>query len=453
MTLDYSHDPSRVSWVSGARPGSDFPVQNLPLGIFSDARGGPRPGVAIGNYVLDLAGAADLLDERWRDDLSQPFLNAWFARGPLVHRALRHRLFDLLTEERYRDTVAAHLIGRSKVQMHLPCSIGDYTDFYVGIHHATNVGKLFRPDDPLLPNYKYVPIGYHGRASSVRASGVPVVRPNGQRKLPDMETPQFGPTRRLDYELELGIWVGQGNPLGRSIPIASAGDHIAGYCLLNDWSARDLQAWEYLPLGPFLAKNFMTSVSPWVVTPDALAPFRQPAAHRPRRDPRPLPYLDDAQDRALGGLGIELEVTLSTERMRRQGLAPHRLSRGSAGAAMYWTASQIVTHHASNGCNLQPGDLIGTGTLSADNDGGLGSLLEISGGGTQPIQLETLEERTFLEDGDEVTLRAWCERDGKVRIGLGECVGRVVPSAARNPARTPATSVARSSFSFSLDRD
>jgi fumarylacetoacetase len=312
--------------------------------------------------------------------------------------------------------------------MHVPCLVGDYTDFYVGIHHATNVGKQFRPDNPLLPNYKYVPIGYHGRASSVRASGEPVLRPNGQRKAPEADAPEYGPSRRLDYELELGLWIGEGNELGSPIPIAEAGDHIAGYCLLNDWSARDLQAWEYQPLGPFLAKNFLTSLSPWVVSPRALEPFRKPMPPRPAGDPHPLPYLNDPGDRESGALGVQLEVTLTTEKLRAAGLAPHILSRGSADAAMYWSAAQIVAHHSSNGCNLQPGDLIGTGTLSTDSAGGLGSLLEISHGGKQPIQLPSGEARSFLEDGDEVTLKAWCEGEG-VRIGFGECVGRVVASA------------------------
>lgn len=426
--LDQTHDPKLASWVEGAEPGRDFPIQNLPMGIFSEAKGLRRPGVAIGDYILDLTASADLLDEEWREDLSQPILNAWLSRGPEAHCALRQRLSEILSDERYRDDVEINLIGQSEVRMHLPCLIGDYTDFYVGIHHATNVGRQFRPDNPLLPNYKYVPIGYHGRASSVRASGEPVVRPRGQRKPPEADAPEYGPSRRLDYELELGIWIGQGNDLGQPIPIGEAGEHIAGYCLLNDWSARDLQAWEYQPLGPFLAKNFLTSISPWIVSADALAPFRAPMPPRPEGDPDPLPYLSNDADRQSGGLCIQLEVTLSTEKMRQQGQAPHVLSRGRADSAMYWSAAQIVTHHASNGCNLQPGDLIGTGTLSTDSDQGLGSLLEISRGGKQPIELQSGEKRSFLEDGDEVTLRAWCEREGAVRIGLGECVGRVVPA-------------------------
>jgi len=411
------------SWVESAE-GSDFPIQNLPLGIFSDSAG-RRPGVAIGDFVLDLAAVADLLDEDWRTDLSQPVLNAWLARGQGAQSALRARLAQLLGDDRHRDAVEPALIAQSEVRMHVPCLVGDYTDFYVGIHHATNVGKQFRPDNPLLPNYKYVPIGYHGRASSVRASGEPVIRPSGQRKAPDADAPEYGPSRRLDYELELGLWIGQGNELGSPIPIADAGEHIAGYCLLNDWSARDLQAWEYQPLGPFLAKNFLTTVSPWVVSPQALAPFRKAMPERPAGDPQPLPYLNDEADRRQGGLGIQLEATLSTEAMRRAGLPPQVLSRGSADAAMYWSAAQIVAHHTANGCNLQPGDLIGTGTLSTDRDEGLGSLLEISRGGKQPIALPSGETRTFLEDGDEVALRAWCEGDGAVRIGFGECVGRV----------------------------
>jgi fumarylacetoacetase len=427
MNLDETHDPSRTSWVASAQ-GSDFPIQNLPLGIFSEAKGKRRPGVAIGDYLLDLAAIADLLDGDWRDELRQPVLNAWLARGPDAGRELRLRLSEILSDERYRDDVESQLIGQSEVRMHVPCIVGDYTDFYVGIHHATNVGKQFRPDNPLLPNYKYVPIGYHGRASSIRPSGEDVIRPSGQRKPPDANMPEYGPSRRLDYELELGIWIGRGNDLGHPIPIGEAPDHIAGYCLLNDWSARDIQGWEYQPLGPFLAKNFMTSVSPWIVSPQALAPFRKPMPARPAGDPKPLAYLDDPADQSSGALAIQLEVALTTEKMRSAGIAPHILSRGSADAAMYWSAAQIVAHHSSNGCNLQPGDLIGTGTLSTESADGLGSLLEISNGGKQPIELPTGEARSFLEDGDELTLRAWCESDGAARIGFGECAGRVVAS-------------------------
>jgi len=419
-------DVGLKSWCESAQ-GSDFPIQNLPLGIFSVGERRRRAGVAIGDFVLDLMSISELLDDDWRADLSQPVLNSWLSRGAEAQRALRMRLQELLSDEGYRDEVEPQLVGQTEVRLHVPCFVGDYTDFYVGIHHATNVGKQFRPDNPLLPNYKYVPIGYHGRASSVRASGEPVIRPNGQRKIPDADAPEYGPSQRLDYELELGIWIGEGNELGQPIPIGEAANHVAGYCILNDWSARDLQAWEYQPLGPFLAKNFLTSVSPWVVSPEALAPFRKAMPPRPSGDPQPLPYLSDPTDQQSGALGIQLEATLTTEKMRQAGLAPHILSRGSADAAMYWSPAQIVAHHTANGCNLQPGDLIGTGTLSTDSAGGLGSLLEISRGGKQPIQLSNGEVRSFLEDGDEVTLKAWCEGEG-VRIGFGECVGRVVAS-------------------------
>nr|WP_294850530.1 fumarylacetoacetase [uncultured Sphingomonas sp.] len=419
------------SWVASANGHPDFPIQNLPLGVFSTGVVGEhRIGVAIGDMVLDMKALSrtDLLDSHWRLALGLETLNAWFAHGPTDATALRTQLTELLSDERHRNQVEPMLVHRSSVTMHLPCHIGDYTDFYVGIHHATNVGKQFRPDNPLLPNYKYVPIGYHGRASSVRVSGEPVARPAGQRKAPDAEVPEYGPSRRLDYELELGIFIGRGNALGHPIPIDEAADHIAGYCLLNDWSARDLQAWEYQPLGPFLAKNFLTSISPWVVTPDALAPFRSAMPSRPGGDPAPLAYLTNAKDQANGALDIHMEVSLLTRKMRNMGLPPHILSKGDASAAMYWSAAQIVTHHASSGCNLQPGDLIGTGTLSTADETGLGSLLEISHGGKTPIALPSDETRSFLEDGDELTITARCVRDGAVSIGFGSCTGRVITS-------------------------
>jgi fumarylacetoacetase len=425
VTADATNDPSLSSWVDTAQ-GSDFPVQNLPLGIFSSDESVRRAGVAIGDFILDLSALEDLLQDGWLCDFEEPVLNSWLSRGHQEQAELRSTLSRYLSDAGYRDALESFLIPQSQAIMHLPCVIGDYTDFYVGIHHATNVGKQFRPDNPLLPNYKYVPIGYHGRASSVRPSGEPVIRPSGQRKAPDADAPEYGPSRRLDYELELGIWIGRGNDLGSPIPMGEAADHIAGYCLLNDWSARDIQAWEYQPLGPFLAKNFLTSISPWIVSPQALAPFRKPMPPRPSGDPQPLPYLDESADRDSGGLAIQLEVTLITEQMRQRGLAPHILSRGSADAAMYWSAAQIVAHHSSNGCNLQPGDLIGTGTLSTDSASGLGSLLEISQGGKKPVEIPGGETRSFLEDGDEIVLRAWCEAEGAVRIGLGECVGRVI---------------------------
>ena len=428
--LDETHDPERRSWVASANGHADFPIQNLPIGVYSVGGGDPRIGVAIGDAIVDVRGLAEkgLLDDRWLPGLTQPTLNAWFGHGAEDGRALRRLLSDLLSGEAQRAAIEPHLVMQSDATMHLPCAIGDYTDFYVGIHHATNVGKQFRPDQPLLPNYKYVPIGYHGRASSVRLSGEPVVRPKGQRKPPEAEAPEYGPSRRLDYELELGMFIGRGNALGETIAIGDASDHVAGYCLLNDWSARDLQAWEYQPLGPFLAKNFLTSISPWVVSPDALAPFRKPMPARPEGDPTPLAYLSDETDRSTGALGIQLEVTLSTAAMRAAGTAPHVLSKGDAASAMYWSAAQIVTHHASNGCNLVPGDLIGTGTLSTADADGLGSLLEISQGGKAPIALPGGEARSFLEDGDELTLSARCVAEGAVPIGFGSCCGTVVPA-------------------------
>jgi fumarylacetoacetase len=428
--IDETHDPKRTSWVDSANGDPDFPIQNLPLGVFSTPGKEPRIGVAIGKSILDLRGLAEagLVDDRWLGALMRPTLNEWFGRGAEDSRALRRLLSDLLSAPAQRRAVEPHLSPRAIATMHLPCAIGDYTDFYVGIHHATNVGRQFRPDQPLLPNYKYVPIGYHGRASSVRVSGEPVIRPKGQRKPPTADIPDYGASRRLDYELELGMFIGRGNALGDAIPIAEAADHIAGYCLLNDWSARDLQAWEYQPLGPFLAKNFLTTISAWVVSPEALIPFRTAMPPRPDSDPAPLPYLLSDDDAATGGLGIHLEASLRTKRMRSAGEAPFVLSRGEAAAAMYWSAAQIVAHHSSNGCNLMPGDLIGTGTLSVADAGGLGSLLEISQGGKAPLSLPNGEQRSFLEDGDELTLSARCERAGAVAIGLGSCRGTVVPA-------------------------
>jgi fumarylacetoacetase len=424
MRIDETHDPSLTSWVDSANGHSDFPVQNLPLCIFSADGLERRAGVALGDFLLDLSAIEEPLEEAWTDELAQPVLNAFLSLGRGARVALRKRLSQLLSDDTHRDLVEGALVGQSEATMHLPTLVGDYTDFYVGIHHATNVGRQFRPDNPLLPNYKYVPIGYHGRASSVRASGEPVVRPSGQRKAPDADTPVFGPSRRLDYELELGVWIGSGNMLGEPIPIDEAEDQVAGLCLLNDWSARDLQAWEYQPLGPFLAKNFLTSVSPFVVTPEALAPFMTSAFARPEGDPAPLPYLAGGSERP--GLGLTVEALLTTAAMREAGLAPHRLSRGLAADAMYWTVEQIIAHHSCNGCNLQPGDLIGTGTLSTASPDGLGSLLEISQGGKAPIALPGGETRTFLEDGDEIVLLARAEAPGAVSIGLGECRGMVV---------------------------
>ncbi|MGI4730637.1 MAG: fumarylacetoacetase [Janthinobacterium lividum] len=424
--IDDTHDPARTSWVPGADGHPDFPVQNLPLGVFSPAGAVPRIGTAIGGHILDLSGVASLLPPGVAGALSHPTLNALFALPPSERLGLRRRLSALLSDPAHRPLVEPMLHAAGDCTMHLPCAVRDYTDFYAGIHHAENVGRLFRPDAPLLPNYKHVPIGYHGRASSVRVGGVPVVRPNGQRR-GDADAPTFGPTERLDYELELGVWLAGGTALGRPIPIGRAHEHVAGLCLLNDWSARDVQAWEYQPLGPFLAKSFHTSVSPWVVTVEALAPFRVAQPARPAGDPRPLPYLWNDADQETGAFAIELAVLLSTPAMRAAGDAPQRLSVGPA-TSLYWTVAQLVAHHASNGCDLGAGDLLGTGTISSTRDEGRGSLLEITDGGRTALTLHTGEERTFLQDGDEVILSARSRADGFAPIGFGDCRATVRPS-------------------------
>jgi len=430
--LDETHQPARRSWVEGASGHADFPIQNLPLGVISTGDGAPRGGVRIGDQVVDLAKLCEsgMLDG---DALiaamaaSGSTLNPLLALGAAPRRALRRQLSELLSDGRHRALIEPMLLDVAQCRMHLPAAIGDYTDFYVGIHHATNIGLQFRPDNPLLPNYKHVPIGYHGRASSVRASGEQVRRPTGQTKAPDADEPTFGPSRRLDYELELGVWVGPGNALCEPIDIAEAGGQIAGLCLLNDWSARDIQAWEYQPLGPFLAKNFLTSVSPWIITAEALAPFRIAQAVRSASDPKPLPYLWNESDQASGAYALTLEVSLASARMRDEGLPPLRLSRATA-SNMYWTLAQMIAHHTASGCNLRPGDLLGTGTISAPTDDGLGSLMELSRGGRTPITLPTGETRSFLEDGDEVIFTARAEADGFAPIGFGECRGLVVPA-------------------------
>ena len=427
--LDETHDPKRCSFEVSANGHAEFPIQNLPLGVFSPPGGGPRGGIAIGEMIFDLALASEngLLGEA-AEVCAQPSLNAFLALGSDARSRLRRRVSGLLAEGSKGEAQArACLHPAAACTLHLPARIGDYTDFYVGIHHATEVGKLFRPDNPLLPNYKYVPIGYHGRASSILPSGAPIRRPNGQTKSPDSTVPVFAPSRRLDYELELGIWVGPGNAQGEPVPIADAADHIAGFCLLNDWSARDVQAWEYQPLGPFLAKNFATTISPWIITPEAMAPFRIAQPARPEGDPVPLPHLSDAGDQAAGAFDLELDVLIRTETMRRENLPAHRLARSNT-RHMYWTVAQMLTHHTSNGCNLQPGDLLGSGTISGPDQTSRGSLLESSEGGRTPIRLPSGEERRFLEDGDEIVLKAQARRDGFVAIGFGECRAIVLPA-------------------------
>jgi fumarylacetoacetase len=435
--IDGTHDPGLRSWVESANAHPEFPIQNLPLGVFSISDTPPRGGIAIGDFIVDVAGCleADLFHGAARDAAeaaSGPNLNPLLCMGRAAERALRQRLSEILNAngpDRARiEAIAARLLHpAADCTMHLPATIGDYTDFFAGIQHATNTGRLFRPDNPLLPNYKYVPVAYHGRASSVFVSGTVVRRPNGQRNPPTQPEPTFGTCRNLDYELELGVWIGPGNAPGEPIPISEAAEHVAGLCLLNDWAARDIQAWEYQPLGPFLAKNFCTTVSPWIVTAEALAPFRVGQASRPPEDPPALPYLLDSGDEAAGALDIVLEVSLLTPSMRESGAAPQRISQVNA-QSLYWTVAQMVAHHTSGGCNLQPGDLFGSGTISGTDPATYGSLLEITQGGRQPLRLSTGEERRFLEDGDEVIFQAHCRREEYVSIGFGECRGRIVPA-------------------------
>lgn len=409
----------RRSWVESANElEGDFPVENLPFGVI-ERDGERRTGLAIGDQILDLhaCARAGLLSGEINLDL-----RALAVSGKA--REVRHSAAEWLSDAGQRSRVQPCLVPQSSVRMLPPFEIGDYTDFYASIHHATNVGRLFRPENPLLPNYKWVPIGYHGRASSIVVSGTEVKRPSGQTKAPDAATPVFGPSRMLDYELEVGFFVGEGNALGEPVPMSRAEEHIFGLCLVNDWSARDIQSWEYQPLGPFLGKSFATTISPWVVTLDALEPFRVPAAPRPEGDPEPLPYLRDERDRQRGAFEIQLEVSLLTARMRAAGDKPARVSLGNL-RDLYWTPAQMLAHHTSNGCNLRPGDLLATGTVSGPTPESVGSLLERTKRGAEPLVLPNGEQRKFLEDGDEVILRGWCEREGYARIGFGECRGIV----------------------------
>jgi len=416
---DHTHNPALQSWVESANAAdAEFPIQNLPFGRFRNAADAPwRIGIAIGDQVLDLQRAGLI---------THADMNGLMALAPPQRRALRSAISQGLARSSDRQAAwQAALLPMAGVQLGLPCHIGDYTDFYVGIHHATAVGKLFRPDNPLLPNYKWVPIGYHGRASTIQASGHAFARPSAQLKGPQDDAPRLAPTQRLDYELELGLFIGRPNAQGTPITIDEAEDHVFGVALFNDWSARDVQAWEYQPLGPFLSKNFASTVSPWIVTMEALAPFRKPFV-RPAGDPQPLPYLDSALNRAQGAIDIDLEVWLQTAAMRETGLAPERIATSNFADAAYWTAAQLVAHHTVNGCSLNPGDLFGSGTLSGSLPEQAGSLLELSAGGKQAITLRNGEQRTFLQDGDTVTLRGRCTRDGWRSIGFGACAGSVL---------------------------
>jgi fumarylacetoacetase len=428
-----THDPRLRSWVASANEdGTDFPIQNLPFGVFRRRASGEgaRVGVAIGRCILDVPAAArhglfDGLGAEAAATCDAPALNALMALGPAHWSGLRADLSALLRTggrgERHADDI---LVRMEDAELLVPAEIGDYTDFYASVHHATNVGSMFRPDNPLLPNYKWVPIGYHGRSSSIVASGTPVQRPTGQLKGPNDERPTVGPSRSLDYEMEVGMFVGPGNVMGAPIALDDAELHLFGFCLVNDWSARDIQSWEYQPLGPFLAKNFATTVSPWVVTMEALAPFRAPAFARDAGDPAPLPYLASDANAATGGFAITLEVSLATTRMRAAGEAPARLTRGQF-TDMYWTPGQLLAHHTMNGCPMRPGDLLASGTVSGTTKDSRGCMLELTWRGAEPVTLPDGETRKFLEDGDEVVMRGWCEGEGFVRVGFGECRGVV----------------------------
>ncbi|HUQ75195.1 MAG TPA: fumarylacetoacetase [Burkholderiales bacterium] len=420
MKLDRTHDPDLKSWVESANaPSCDFPIQNLPFGVFrrKGRKEPPRGGVAIGDQIVDLAAFGIR---------TGPTLNGLARLGRAQLRKLRAEISRALAigNKQYKR-LQKNLVPVKRAELFLPVAVGDYSDFYTGIHHATNVGRILRPDNPLLPNYKWIPIGYHGRSSSIVVSGTPVRRPAGQVKAPDAAAPVVMPSTRLDYEAELGFIAGRGNALGRPVPISQALDHVFGVVLLNDWSARDLQAWEYQPLGPFLAKSFATTISPWVVTLDALEPYRCAAFTRTAQDPKPLPYLLDERDQQEGGYAIDIEMHLRTPKMT----AAARLSRASFRES-YWTLAQIVAHQTSNGCNLKPGDLLGSGTISGPSADSLGSLMELTQGGKNPLQLASGEARTFVEDGDEVIERGCCARDGYATIGFGEATARVVPAGA-----------------------
>jgi fumarylacetoacetase len=437
--IDDTHDPNLRSWIDSANsPATDFPLQNLPFGVFRPrgSHAAARIGVAIGDQIVDLArcrehGRLSGLPEPLQEACARTILNPLISLGHAASGALRRRLLDLLRAGAPAE--ADLLVPMSDADVQMPVAVGGYTDFYASLAHATNIGRLFRPDNPLLPNYKHVPIAYHGRTSSLVISGTPVRRPWGQIKGPNDALPSFRPSQRLDYEMEVAAIIGAGNELGTAIDIDDAEQHVFGLCLLNDWSARDIQAWEYQPLGPFLGKNFATSISPWIVTWEALAPFRSPAAARAATDPSPLPYLTAMANDHAGGFDLTVEVYLRSASMRAQQLPAVRLSRGSF-ADMYWTLAQMVTHHTSNGCNLNSGDVLASGTISGPREDSHGCLLEITGG-SRPLDLPGGEQRLFLADGDEITLHGFCERPGRRRIGFGSCAGVILPAAAPSKAQ------------------
>lgn len=433
--INETHDPALRSWVAAANDSaSEFPLQNLPFAAFRrrHSKDAFRIGVGIGDHILP-AGA--LVSSMHLPDAAapaaaachSPVLNALMQCGPQAWSALRLALSRALREDSpQQSSLAASLTHLSEAEFAVPAQIGDFTDMYTSLDHALNVGRLFRPDNPLMPNFRWIPCGYHARVSSIGISGQRFHRPRGQLMLPGAAAPVCEPTRRLDYELELAIWVGGGNALGNSIALDDADGQVFGIGLLNDWSARDIQAWEYQPLGPLLGKNFATTVSPWVVTMEALEPFRVPWL-RAADDPQPLPYLESRSNREHGAIDIRLETWLLTATMRERGIEAQRLSSTSF-RHCYWTVAQMVAHHTINGCNLQPGDLIGSGTQSGPGPGEAGALIELSEGGRKPVSLSHGEIRTFLEDGDTVILRGRCERDGFRSIGFGECAGSVLPA-------------------------
>lgn len=435
LQLNQTHAADLTSWVVSANSGkSDFPIQNLPFAIFrvQDSGQAFRAGVAIGDQVLDMVAAAETglfpsdLDEAL-SALSESSLNRFMEMGNSAWSGIRSSLSNMLSSGSAQQAALNEcLLNQSDVEYALPAKIGDYTDFYTSIHHATNVGKLFRPDNPLLPNYEWIPIGYHGRSSSIGVSGQKFHRPKGQLKAPDADAPVLAPCKRLDYELEVGVFVGPGNQLGSAIPIDQAEDHAFGLCLLNDWSARDIQAWEYQPLGPFLSKSFASTISPWVVTMEALAPFRK-AWLRDDPHPQPLAYLDSETLRNSGAVDMKLEILIETTNMREAGLAPQRIGLSNFNES-FWSVAQMVTHHSVNGCNLKAGDLLGSGTISGTTENSYGALLEATQGGKHPIILDNGEQRTFLEDGDSIILRAWCDNESSVRIGFGEAQGFILPA-------------------------
>jgi len=430
--LNETHDPARQSFVASANAAdAEFPIQNLPFGAYCRAPGSTqRIGVAIGDQILDVAAAASCLDgpaAAAAQHCTGPHLNRLMSLGPNAWSALRLSLSRALSADQKDTRLQQYLTPMAEAELMLPVAIGGFTDFYASVFHATNAGRAFRPENPLLPNYKYVPVAYHGRASSIRVSGTAVKRPQGQRKRANEDVPTYGPSRNLDFELELGFYIGVPTALGETIPVGNAAEHIFGFCLLNDWSARDVQGWEYQPLGPFLGKNFATTVSPWVITAEALAPFRTAAFARPADDPQPLPHLADAADRTQGGLDITLEAYLATAAMRRAGTAPVRLTQTSF-ASMYWTVAQMVAHHTSNGCNLEIGDLFGSGTISGPQKESWGSLLELTARGREPITFSTGETRGFIEDGDEIIFRGFAQKQSFRRIGFGECRAVILPA-------------------------